>query len=118
MIDKKQLIEDLLECVNDAKDTETQITGLSMCAALMNEVLDEALIIPVVSQQSKLLPDFLYEDDGIIRTGVHGDSAVTDEWNDYLKKTGNCDCDNHIACIVCGEEKGLDGDFWERKDRE
>jgi hypothetical protein len=29
-----------------------------------------------------------------------------------------CDCDNHIACIVCGEEKGLDGDFWERKDRE
>ena len=25
-----------------------------------------------------------------------------------------CDCDNHIACIVCGEEKGLDGDFWKR----
>lgn len=25
-----------------------------------------------------------------------------------------CDCDNHIACIVCGEEKVLDGDFWKR----
>ena len=25
-----------------------------------------------------------------------------------------CDCDKHIACIVCGEEKGLDGDFWKR----
>ena len=25
-----------------------------------------------------------------------------------------CDCDNHIACMVCGEEKGLDGDFWKR----
>ena len=48
MIDKKQLIEELLECVKDATDTETQITGLSMCATLMNEVLDEALTIPVV----------------------------------------------------------------------
>tara|TARA_R100000935_G_scaffold43690_1_gene66150 strand:- start:35 stop:178 length:144 start_codon:yes stop_codon:yes gene_type:complete len=26
-----------------------------------------------------------------------------------------CDCDKHIACIVCGEEKGLDGDFWKRR---
>jgi hypothetical protein len=48
MIDKKQLIEELLECVKDATDTETQITGLSMCASLMNEVLDEALTIPDV----------------------------------------------------------------------
>jgi hypothetical protein len=48
MIDKKQLIEELLECVKDSTDTETQITGLSMCAILMNEVLDEALTIPVV----------------------------------------------------------------------
>tara|TARA_R110000822_G_scaffold19118_1_gene62443 strand:+ start:524 stop:784 length:261 start_codon:yes stop_codon:yes gene_type:complete len=54
MIDKKQLIEELLECVKDATDTETQITGLSMCAILMNEVLDEALTIPVVSQRSEL----------------------------------------------------------------
>jgi len=48
MIDKRQLIEELLECVKDSTDTETQITGLSMCAMLMNEVLDEALTIPVV----------------------------------------------------------------------
>tara|TARA_R110001592_G_scaffold62073_1_gene189707 strand:+ start:443 stop:709 length:267 start_codon:yes stop_codon:yes gene_type:complete len=54
-----------------------------------NEI-KQALLIQRVSQQSELLPDFLYEDDGIIRAGVHGDSAVTDEWNDYLKKTGNC----------------------------
>ena len=45
MIDKKQLIEELLDCVIDATDTETQITGLSMCAMLMNEVIDEALIL-------------------------------------------------------------------------
>ena len=55
MIDKKQLIEELLECVKDATDTETQITGLSMCATLMNEVLYEALTIPNVSQQRELL---------------------------------------------------------------
>lgn len=54
MIDKKQLIEELLECVKDATDTETQITGLSMCATLMNEVLDEASTIPVVVPKSTL----------------------------------------------------------------
>tara|TARA_R110000796_G_scaffold70457_1_gene160267 strand:+ start:8063 stop:8368 length:306 start_codon:yes stop_codon:yes gene_type:complete len=48
MINKKQLIEELLECVKDATDTETRITGLSICAALMNEVLDAALIIDSV----------------------------------------------------------------------
>ena len=94
------------------------LNELLQLTQIENEELKEQLTLTDVSQQSKLLPDFLYEDDGIIRTGIHGDSAVTDEWNDYLKKTGNCDCDNHIACIVCGEEKGLDGDFWERKDRE
>ena len=50
MINQKQLIEELLECVKDATDTETRITGLSMCATLMNEVLDEALIIDNVSK--------------------------------------------------------------------
>ena len=90
------------------------LNELLQLTQIENEELKEQLTLTDVSQQSKLLPDFLYEDDGIIRTGIHGDSAVTDEWNDYLKKTGNCDCDNHIACIVCGEEKGLDGDFWKR----
>ena len=46
MIDKKQLIEELLECVNDATDTQTAITGMTMCAMLMNEVIDQALILP------------------------------------------------------------------------
>ena len=49
MIDKKKLIEELLDCVADATDTETQITSLTMAGMLMNEVLDEALTIPVVS---------------------------------------------------------------------
>ena len=50
MIDKKQLIEELLDCVIDATDTETKITGLSMCVMLMNEVIDEALILTDVSK--------------------------------------------------------------------
>ena len=58
MIDKKQLIEDLLECVNDATDTQTAMTGMTMCAILMNEVIDQALILPVVSHQRELLIDF------------------------------------------------------------
>ena len=43
MINKKELIEELLECVKDSTDMETRITGLTMCGMLMNEVLDEAL---------------------------------------------------------------------------
>jgi hypothetical protein len=54
MIDKKQLIEELLDCVKDATDTDTQITGLSMCAMLMNEVIDEALILTGVSHRREL----------------------------------------------------------------
>ena len=58
MIDKKQLIEDLLECVNDATDTQTAMTGMTMCAMLMNEVLDEALTTPDVSQAKRTVcPD-------------------------------------------------------------
>lgn len=53
MIDKKKLIEELLDCVADATNTETQITSLTMAGMLMNEVLDEALTIPVVVGQSE-----------------------------------------------------------------
>ena len=77
MIDKKQLIEELLECVKDATDTETKITGLSMCAMLMNEVLDEALTIPVVVRQSEQLCQHKYQD---IRYGTS-------------------------RCVICGEEE-------------
>ena len=66
------------------------LNELLQLTQIENEELKEQLTLTDVSQQSKLLPDFLYEDNGIIRTGIHGDSAVTDEWNDYLKKTGNC----------------------------
>ena len=54
MIDKKQLIEDLLEYVNDTTDTQTAITGMTMCAMLMNEVIDQALTLTDVSQQREL----------------------------------------------------------------
>jgi hypothetical protein len=43
MIDKKQLINELLECVQDATDLETKITGLTMCATLFESVLEEAI---------------------------------------------------------------------------
>lgn len=55
MIDKKKLIEELLDCVADATDTETQITSLTMAGMLMNQILDEALTIPAVVGQSEQL---------------------------------------------------------------
>lgn len=32
------------------------------------------------------LPGFLYEDDGEIKVGVHGDSCITDEYNKWVEK--------------------------------
>jgi len=46
MIDKKKLIEELLDFVADSTDNETKITTLTMVGILMNEVLDEALRQP------------------------------------------------------------------------
>ena len=62
MIDKKQLIEELLECVKDATDTETQITGLSMCASLMNEVLDEAINYTHSCETLEVFEEIVFED--------------------------------------------------------
>ena len=42
------------------------------------------------AKRSELFPEFLYKDDDVLRIGYHGDSVVDDEWNDYLKKLGNC----------------------------
>ena len=55
---------------------------------LINEI--EKLTLTDVSQRSELLPDFLYKDDFGIKIGYHGDTEVSEEWNDYLKKLGNC----------------------------
>ena len=44
----------------------------------------------IVSKGTELLPDFLYKDSYGTRIGYHGDSEVSDEWEDYLKKLGNC----------------------------
>jgi hypothetical protein len=32
------------------------------------------------------LPDFLYNDDGIIKTGTHGDIDVTEEWEEWKEE--------------------------------
>jgi hypothetical protein len=56
------------------------------CVSLISDVTNEALSLGTVSQLSELLPDFLYESNGGIKVGVHGDSDVTEEWNEYLKK--------------------------------
>lgn len=38
-----------------------------------------------VSGRSEQLSCFLYQDERGIFTGYHGDTNVTEEWNDYLK---------------------------------
>jgi len=55
----------------------------------LENMLVENLSLSDVSQQRELLPDFLYKDDYGIKIGYHGDTEVSEEWNDYLKKLGN-----------------------------
>ena len=74
----KQL-EKLLFEVYD-KGVKQQDCNLTECI----ENVKQALRIHDVSGQ---LPDFLYEDEGQIKIGYHGDTVVTDEWNKW--KEGN-----------------------------
>jgi len=69
-------LTDKQEIINMIKDIE--------------QAISEQLILSSVSQQRELLPDFLYGTKDNLKVGVHGDTNVTDEWNDYLKKLGNC----------------------------
>ena len=41
--------------------------------------------VPVLTRPTEL-PEFLYEDDGKIKIGFHGDSICTDEWNTWLEQ--------------------------------
>ena len=45
------------------------------------------LIEPIEEKEVDLpLPDFLFEDEGEIKIGFHGDTVVTDEWNKWKSK--------------------------------
>ena len=46
----------------------------------LKDAQNKALNIPIVSVP---LPNFLYEDNGEILIGYHGDTVVTDEWNEW-----------------------------------
>ena len=88
-----KLEEQIEQWVNDKLETyeyELPKDEFSIVAEDIAKEVVKLFAIHIVSHGTELLPDFLYDDDGIIKIGVHGDSAVTDEWNDYLKKLGNC----------------------------
>jgi len=73
--DKPELSNDLIEPLNTLSEAISEVENLSLSG---------------VSQQRELLPDFLYKDDYGIKIGYHGDTEVSEEWNEYLEKLGNC----------------------------
>ena len=56
----------------------------------VTENLVKLFSLYIVSQGTELLPDFLYKDTYGTKIGFHGDTEVSEEWNNYLKKLGNC----------------------------
>lgn len=55
------------------------------------EKLVKLFSLYIVRQGTEFLPDFLYKDSYGTRIGYKGDSEVSEVWEDYLKKLGNCD---------------------------
>ena len=105
----KHLLEELLDAANYVKklqiDSERKV-GIS-AEGLFLEMYDESLdsIDPFRPEYTykdmlnfakgfhklnnskvdpKVLPNFLYEDDGEIKVGVNGDSTVTNQWEEYI----------------------------------
>ena len=56
----------------------------------VTENLVKLFSLYIVSQGTELLPDFLYKDTYGTKIGFHGDTEVSEEWNNYLKKLGDC----------------------------
>jgi hypothetical protein len=78
----------LLRDSYDLQEEKSEETAYWHLQKLRSEI--KQLTLTDVSQRSELLPDFLYKDDFGIKIGYHGDTEVSEEWNDYLKKLGNC----------------------------
>lgn len=83
--------EQKIEAVQDRKDGKNywETDNLYTEADLIE--LMEAFVLYRVSQGTELLPDFLYKNSfGETTIGYHGDTEVSEEWDSYLKKLGNC----------------------------
>lgn len=91
MTNKKEIVEELLDCVADATDTETQITNLTLAGILMNEVLDEVLTIPdVVSNKNHLSKD------EILSTGDWDEGDYANMMEGYLWKHKSMGKDDYV----------------------
>ena len=82
--------EDFIELIEQNRFDKISKNGMTLIAERFRELQSKQLTLTDVSQRSELLPDFLYKDDFGIKIGYHGDTEVSEEWNDYLKKLGNC----------------------------
>ena len=52
----------------------------------VNEVIIKAMRVYANAKiDNAELPDFLYEDEGEVKTGVWGDTDVTERWNNWKK---------------------------------
>lgn len=83
-MNKEELVEQMLTekgNSNNSIDLDAYAMGL---IDMHEKLVKNNIVLPDVSGQ---LPDFLYEDEGEIKIGYHGDTVVTDEWNKW--KEGN-----------------------------
>ena len=85
---KKFYLESDIEGIHFTETNEVRLNYLDLLK-LMNgfaeqQVKNNGVLDDVMTE----LPDFLYNDDGIIRIGFHGESDATKEWKDFIKKLG------------------------------
>ena len=89
-----KLEEKIEQWVNDKLETyeyELPKDEFSVVAEDIAKEVVKLFTIHIVSQGTELLPDFLYKNSGgATAIGYHGDTEVSEEWENYLKKLGNC----------------------------
>jgi len=77
------------EFLNKLFDKHSEGYGVYDRKQIIQEFTDKycskQLLQTAVVGQSEQLPCFLYQDERGIFIGYHGDTEVTDEWNEYLK---------------------------------
>ena len=88
-----KLVEEILKITNESPygwlDMDSVEAG-EIWKLLNKEKQAEQLTLTDVGKGTELLPDFLYKDTYGTKIGFHGDTEVSEEWNNYLKKLGNC----------------------------
>lgn len=87
--DNKEVIEHQKKMMLYMENSSLLLNGISLFDFMNKENEINELKREIEELKSRItnnIPEFLYEDEGELKTGEHGDKIVTEAWNNYVKK--------------------------------